>query len=122
MTIFGLIIGLLIGALLSGLIIWVVGKFGLGLEVTGFGPAYIAAIVIAVVSWLITWLLGLLGVTIGAGLLGAIIHLIIAAVVLMFAGNMVKGLQVKGFTGALIAAIAIAVVAWLATWVIGLLV
>jgi putative membrane protein len=117
MTIVGVIIGILIGALFSGLIIWVVGKLGLGLEVDGFGSAFIA-----VVSWLVTWLLGLLGLTIGAGLLGAIVHLIIAAVVLMFAGNFVKGLEVKGFGGAIVAAIAISVVAWLISWGIGLLV
>jgi uncharacterized membrane protein YvlD (DUF360 family) len=40
----------------------------------------------------------------------------------MFAGNMVKGMVVKGFGGALVAAIAIAVVAWLIGWVVGLLV
>jgi hypothetical protein len=38
--------------------------------------------VIAVISWLIHWLLSVLGVTIGGGWLGAIISLIIAAVVL----------------------------------------
>ena len=41
MTIIGAIIGILVGALFSGLIIWIVGKLGLGLEVSGFGPAYI---------------------------------------------------------------------------------
>jgi putative membrane protein len=122
MTIIGVIIGILIGALFTGLIIWVVGKLGLGLEVTGFGPAYIAAIVIAILNGLVAWLLGALGITIGAGLVGAIIHLIIAAVVLMAAGNFVKGLVVKGFTGALVAAVAIAAVGWLIGWGLSLLV
>ena len=122
MTIIGLIIGILIGALFTGLIIWVVGKLGLGLEVTGFGPAYIAAIVIAILNGLVAWLLGALGLTIGAGLVGAIIHLVIAAVVLMAAGNFVKGLVVKGFTGALVAALAIAAVGWLIAWGVSLLV
>ena len=114
-----MIVSILIGILLYALAIWVVGKFGLGLKVSGFGPAFIAAIVIAVASWLIVWLLGALGLGFG-GFLGAIIHLIIAALVLMFAGNMVKGLRVKGFVPALIGAIAIAVVSWLIDWVIGL--
>ena len=39
MTIVGAIIGILIGALFSGLVIWIVGKLGLGLEVSGFGAA-----------------------------------------------------------------------------------
>jgi uncharacterized membrane protein YvlD (DUF360 family) len=53
--------------------------------------------------------------------IGAVIHLVIAALVLMFAGNMVKGLKVKGFVPALIAAIAIGVVSWLINGIIGLL-
>ena len=122
MTIAGVIIGILIGALFTGLIIWIVGKLGLGLEVSGFGPAFIAAIVIAILNGLVAWLLGALGITIGAGLVGAILHLIIAAVVLMAAGNFVKGLVVKGFTGALVAAVAIAAVGWLIGWGLSLLV
>ena len=122
MTIVGAIIGILIGALFTGLIIWVVGKLGLGLEVSGFGPAYLAAIVIAILNGLVALLLGALGLTIGVGLLGAVIHLVIAAVVLMVAGNFVKGLVVKGFSGALVAAVAIAVVGWLIGWGISLLV
>lgn len=121
MTIVGLIIGILIGALFTGLIIWIVGKLGLGLEVSGFGPAFIAAIVIAVLNGLVAWLLGALNLTIGTGIVGAIIHLVIAAVVLMAAGNFVKGLVVKGFTGAVVAALAIAAVGWLIAWGVGLL-
>jgi putative membrane protein len=122
MNIVGLIIGLLIGALFTGLIIWIVGKLGLGLEVSGFGPAFIAAIVIAILNGLVAWLLGALNLTIGGGIVGAIIHLVIAAIVLMVAGRFVKGLVVKGFTGALVAALAIAAVGWLIAWGVSLLV
>jgi putative membrane protein len=118
----GIIIGLLIGALISAVIIWIVGRLGLGMEVDGFGPAFIAALVIAVISWLLTWVLGLLGLTIGSGLLAAIINLVIAAIVLMLAGNFVSGLRVKGFLGAVIAALAIGAVSWLLAWLVGLLV
>jgi len=119
MTIVGAIIGILIGALVAGLIIWIVGKFGLGIEVSGFGPAFIAALVIAVLNTLVAWLFGVLGVTIGTGILGAVINLIVAALVLMVAGNFVKGLVVKGFTGALVASLAIAVVGWLIALLLG---
>ena len=50
------------------------------------------------------------------------VNLIIAALVLMLAGNFVSGLRVKGFLGALIAAIAIGLVGWLLAWLVGLLV
>ena len=117
----GTILSVVIGILLYALAIWVVGKLGLGLKVSGFVPAIVAAIVIAVVSALILWLAGTLGLSLGGGFLGAIIHLIIAALVLMFAGNAVKGLRVKGFVPALTAAVAIAVVSWLINGVVGLL-
>jgi putative membrane protein len=122
MNIVGLIVGILIGALFTGLIIWIVGKLGLGLEVSGFGPAFVAAIVIAILNGLVTWLLGVLGITIGSNFIGAILHLVIAAIVLMLAGRFVKGLVVKGFTGAVVAALAIAAVGWLIAWGVSLLV
>jgi len=117
---FGMIISFLIGILLYALAIWAVGKLGLGLKVSGFGPAVVAAVVISVLSWLVVWLLGALGLGFG-GFLGAIINLVIAALVLMFAGNMVKGLKVKGFVPALIGAVAIAVVSWLIDGVVGMI-
>ncbi len=113
MTIIGTIIGVLIGALFSGLIIWLVGKLNLGLEVDGFGPAYIAAIIIAVINLAIMWLLNALNLTIAGGFLGAIIHLLIAAAVLVVSSNFVSGIRTKGYTGALVAALAIAAVGWL---------
>jgi putative membrane protein len=121
MSILGALVGILIAAVFGGLVIWIVAKLGLGIEVDGFVPAFIAAIVIAVVAGLITWLLGLVGITIGGGILGAVVHLIIAAVVLMISGNIVPGLRVKGFVGALIAAIAMGVVGWLISLIVGAL-
>jgi len=116
----GTILSVGIGILLFALSILVVSKLGLGIKVSGFVPALIAAIVIAVVGALIVWLGGALGFSPG-GFLGAIIHLIIAAIVLMFAGDAVKGLKVKGFVPALIAAVAIGVVSWFINGVVGLL-
>jgi putative membrane protein len=120
MGILAVILGIVLVALVAGFVIWIVGKLGLGIEVSGFGAAFIAAIIIAIVGGLITWLLSLLNITIAGGWLGAIINLIIAAIVLLISGSFVPGLKVKGFGGALIAAIAIGVVSWLLNWVIGL--
>ena len=122
MNIVGLIIGILLGALVTGFVIWVVGKLGLGIEVDGFGPAYTAAIVIAILNGVIAWLLGVLNITIGTWILGAVIHLIIAALVLMTAAGWVKGLRAKGFSGALIASVVIAAVGWLIAWGVILLI
>ena len=117
----GLIIEILLTFVLAAVVIVIVSKLNLGLTVDGFGPAIIAAAVIAIVGGLIYWLLGVLGITIGGGWLGAIINLIIAAVVLLTAGRMLKGLKVNGFVGALVAAIAIGVVTWVINWFLGLI-
>jgi putative membrane protein len=117
----GVILNFVIALLISALVIWIVSKLNLGLTVRGYGAAIIAALVIAVVGGVILWLLGLLGITIGGGLLGAIILLIVAAVVLMLSDKFVPGMEVKGFSGAIIAAIAIAVVSWIVSWLFGLL-
>ena len=109
----GVIFSTIIALIVAAVVLLIVSRLNLGLTVKGFGAAIIAAIVIAVVAGVITWLLGLLGITIGGGLLGAIILLIVAAVVLMLSDKFVPGMEVKGFTGAIIAAIAIAVVTWI---------
>ena len=115
------IVGIIITLLIAGFVIWIVGKLGLGLTVGGFGAAFIAAAVIAIVSWIVWWLLGLLGISVGGGWLGAIIALIISAIILLISDRFVPGMQVKGFVGAIVAAIAIAVVTWIVAWVLGLL-
>jgi putative membrane protein len=117
----GLILGIVIGLVLNALIIWIVGRLNLGLRVSGFGGAILAAIIIALVSWVIAWLLGLLGIMIGAGLLGAIVSFIIAAIVLLISDRILPGLEVDGFGGAVIAAIAIAVIHWLIAFVLAAL-
>ena len=107
------LLGIVLVGLIGGLIIWIVGKLNLGLTVDGFGTAFIASFVIAIVGGVIAWLLGIFGLTFGGGLLGGIINLIVAAVVLILAGGLMPGIQVAGFTGALIAAISIGVGAWI---------
>jgi len=117
----GVILNTIIALLISALVIWIVSKLNLGLTVRGFGAAIIAAIVIAVVAAIVFWLLGLLNITIAGGLIGWIIMLIIAAVILMFSDKFVPGMEVKGFKGAIIAAIGIGVVSWIISWILGLL-
>jgi len=112
---------LLVGLIVSAVVILIVGRLNLGLTVSGFGAAFIAAIVIAVVAAVVMWLLGVLGITIGGGFLGTIVYLIVAAVVLMISDRFVPGMSVHGFTGAIVAAIAIAVVYWILIYVLGLL-
>jgi putative membrane protein len=111
----GVILGFIIGVVIAAIVLLVVSRFNLGLKVDGFGPAIIAAIVISLVSSVAVWLLSLLNISFGGGLLGAILWLIIAALVLIVAGRILPGLTVAGFTGAIVAAIVIAVIYWLLT-------
>jgi putative membrane protein len=115
------ILNFIVWLVVAALVIWIVGKLKLGLTVRGFMAAIIAAIVIALVTAVVVWLLGLLGISLGGGILGAIIGLIVAAVVLMISDRFVPGMEVKGFTGAIIAAIAIAVVSWIVLWLLSLI-
>jgi putative membrane protein len=117
----GILISFLVSLVVSALVIFIVGRLNLGLTVSGYMAAIIAALVIAVVGSIVMWLLGILGLTIGGGLLGAIVYIIVAAIILMISDRFVPGMKVKGFTGAIVAAIAIGVVAWIVTWLLGLL-
>ena len=121
----------IIGTILAFALIWAVGavvlmiisRLNLGLTVDGFGAAFIASAVISIVSAIITWLIGLIGIQVGnPGLIGALVTLVVAAVVLLVSDRFVKGMKVNGFVGAIIAAISYGVITWLLAWVIGLFV
>lgn len=116
-----LLVEAIIALVLFAIVIWIVGRLGLGLEVDGFVPALIAAAVIVIITWVLNWLLGLLGLDLGApGLITAIIAFIVSALILLFADRFVAGYRVRGFVGALIGAVALGVVGWLVNWVVGL--
>ena len=73
------------------------------------------------VAGIITWLLSLIGMQeVGGGLVGGIVHLIISAIALMIGDRLLSGLKVAGFTGALVAAVAIGAVYWLGGLLLGL--
>ena len=114
-SIIGAIFGVAISTVISGLLIWLVGRFGLGIEVDGFGPAFLAGFVIALLWLFANFLWTLLGYTPEGGLAGAFTHLILTAGFLYAIRNSISGLRVKGFSGAVIAAAAIAVITWLAS-------
>ena len=116
----GYIFSFIVALIVAALVIYIVGRLNLGLTVSGFGAAIIAALVIAIVGTIVLWLLSALGLTFGGGLLGAIIYIIVAAIILMISDRFVSGMKVNGFTGAIVAAIAIGVVAWIVTWLLGL--
>lgn len=123
MSVIGALIGLAIVVVLNALVIYIVGRLNLGLTVDGFGAAVIAAIVISVVSWAFQWLFGFFGFTFirNPNLIGAIVALIISAVILMISDRFVKGMKVSGFSGAIVAAASIGVIHWIVSWLVGLI-
>lgn len=108
------ILSAVIAIVVYAIVIYIVSRLGLGLTVSSFTDALIAGAVIAIVAWLVNWLLvDVFKISVGANWLGAILNLVVAAVVLLIADRFVRGMKVNGFVGALIAAVAIAVIAWL---------
>ena len=104
----GAVISIIIYLIVAAIVLLIVDRLNLGLSVNGFGNAIIATAVIAVVSWVLGWLLAQLGIRLPSGLLGAILSIIVAAVVLMISDRFLAGMKVNGFSGAIVAAIAIA--------------
>jgi putative membrane protein len=111
----------IVAVIVAAVVLMIVSRLNLGLSVANFTSALIAAVVIALVGAVVIWLLGALGINPGGGWFGTIVYLIVAAIVLMISDRFVSGMTVNGFGGAIIAAIAIAVVYWIVTWLLGLL-
>ena len=121
-TLVPLLIATAIIGLIAGFAIWIVGKLRLGLEVDGFGRAFLTGILIAFLAGIISLLLGIVGIMDGGGLIGGIVHLVISAIVLMVSSKILPGFRVNGFAGALMASIAIGAVYWLGGLLLGLVI
>jgi putative membrane protein len=117
---FGALLNIAVYLVVSAIVILIVGKMNLGLTVKSFGSAIMAAVVIALVAGVVVWGLGIFGITLTGGWLAAIVNLIVAALVLMIADKFLGGMEVHGFMGAIIAALAIGVVGWAVTWALSL--
>ena len=113
-AIVGLIIGILIGAVLSGAIIWLVSKLNIGLTVNSFGWAMLAGLFVGTLTNLFNHLLPGMNEVITM-----VIHLVISAGVILLAGKLFSGVNVNGLKGALIAAVAIAVVGFVLALLLG---
>ena len=104
----GLVIGVVLSALVSGLIIWIVSKLNLGLHVDSFGWAMLAGLLIGLATNLITQV-----VPAGNEIVQLVVNLVIAAAVIFACGSLLKGMTVNGLGGALLAALAIAIIGFL---------
>jgi uncharacterized membrane protein YvlD (DUF360 family) len=111
--IIGAIIGIAIGTVIYGILLWIVGKLGLGLKVDSFLSALLAGLLVAIVGAFAVWISSALNLQVPEGLAGAIIQLVFTAGVLRAVGNSLQGVEVDGWKGAFLAAVAIAVIGWL---------
>ena len=84
----------------------------------GFGPAFMTGFVIALLWLLTSWFWNFLNYNPGGGIVGAFTHLILTAGFLYAVRNSISGLKVRGFSGAVIAAVAIAIITWLVSFAI----
>ncbi len=115
----GGLFGGLIGALFTSVLLFVIGRFNLGIKLDNFGAAFLTAILMGLLTLVLNWIWGLLGYTPpSGGLAGFITAAVSSAAILMTAGAFVKGLKVNGFVGALIASAAIGGLSWLINFVI----
>jgi putative membrane protein len=120
MNIAALLLGTLLGAIVAAILIWIVGKLGLGMQVDGFGPALLTGLLYGVLSAVIHLLLGLVNFA-PVGFWFFLTNLAISTVALLLAAQVVKGVRVGGFLGALIAVLGMAGLTWLFNWLIGLI-
>jgi putative membrane protein len=118
-TLWGLMISVIIIGSFSVFVIWVVSKLGIGLEIDGFGNVLLTAFTIALIAGVITMFIGFAGFIDSQGMLGGIVHLIVAAIVLIILARLLPGVRVSGFAGALVASIAIGAFYWLGGLLLG---
>ena len=109
----GLVIGILLAAVVSGVVIWIVGKLNMGLKVDNFGWAMLSGLLVGFLTNLIMkFLPG------SEGIVHVVVYLVVSAVAIFISGVILKGMTVKGYTGALIAAVGIALVNFVLLFVV----
>lgn len=98
---------LLIQWVLSAVLLLVVAHLVPGFQVTGFGAALIAALVIGLVNGTLGFLLKILTFPLTLLTFGLFL-LVVNALMLMLASNLVRGFDVAGFLPALLGAVLLA--------------
>ena len=115
----GLVIGLILGLILNTLVLWIVDKLGLGIEISGLGAAFLGALAVAVILLIKNWLWTALNLGDATGVLGIVVSVVVSAAVIYLAAAVVPGFRAKGFVGAMVAAVAIALLEWGAALLLG---
>jgi putative membrane protein len=94
---------------LNAIALLLVGHYVPGFEVRSFGYALLAVLVIGLLNATVGLLLKIITFPLSILTLGLFLF-VINALILMFAGKIVPGFEVHGFTAALIGAVALAII------------
>jgi putative membrane protein len=85
----------------------------MGIEIDNFGTAFLAAFLSAIVGYLLHMLTASWSAGSSTNYGGIILHILGTALVLVIVSKMLSGMRIKGFFGAIVAAVAIGVIYWI---------
>jgi putative membrane protein len=109
--------GLIIHWIVSALLLMVVDRLNVGLKVASFGSALVAALVIAVLTLVTHPILVALQLPfriLPLDVVALIVYWIFSAIVLFVVARFVKGFRILGFGSALVVALVLGLLTWLA--------
>ena len=105
-------LGLLLHWILSAIALLIVSRLVPGFDVRGLGPAMIASLVIGLLNATVGFVLKIITLPLAIVTLGVFL-LVINAVMILVASNIVRGFNVHGFLPAFIGAIVLALLGML---------
>ncbi|MHB1021587.1 MAG: phage holin family protein [Acidobacteriaceae bacterium] len=108
-------IRLLINWILSALALFIVAFVVPGFEVSGFGAAMWAALVVGFLNMTLGWVLHFVTFPLTVLTLG-LFYFIVNAIILYLASGLVPGFRIKNFGSALLGALVLALVHYLLGW------
>ena len=117
------LISLLISWVIAAVLLVITDRLHIGLKVASFGTALLAALVIAMWSLVTLPILRFLQVPfegVGLGLIAWAIGWVFAAFILYLTAKFMKGFTILNFPAALVVALVLGILSWLADWLRGL--
>lgn len=110
--------GFLVRALISALGLWLASELVSGIDVAGVGTLIAAALLLGVVNAIVRPVLFLLTLPITVITLGLFLFVLNAAMLGLVA-LLLPGFHIDGFWSAVLGAIIVSIVGWIASWFIG---
>ena len=107
-----MLVHILANWLVSALALWLVAQIIPGIELSGFGAALFATIIIAIVNGTIGWVLRLLTLPLTIVTLGLFL-LVVNALLLKLASLFTPGFKIRGFLSAVLGSVVLTFLAYL---------